>query len=243
MTAAGAELIRLDARAELTERAAAWFHEKWGLPAEEYRQSMARSRAAGTAVPRWYAALADGALVGGVGVIENDGHERTDLTPNLCALYVEPAFRGRGLAGALMDLACADLAAAGGRELYLVTEHTGFYERYGWTFLFCATCGRPAPREPCGFTPGRSDHRPPPGRAFHMQIGRTAHRAVLPILKRCVCHLLRQRPAQAAAGVGCVSLGGAAADHRLLSQAAPGLFAVGLPGAHPLAVPPAVGAE
>ena len=135
MTAAGAELIRLDARAELTERAAAWFHEKWGLPEEEYRQSMARSRAAGTAVPRWYAALADGALVGGVGVIENDGHERTDLTPNLCALYVEPAFRGRGLAGALMDLACADLAAAGGRELYLVTEHTGFYERYGWTFL------------------------------------------------------------------------------------------------------------
>ena len=94
MTAAGAELVRLDARAELTERAAAWFHEKWGLPEEEYRQSMARIRAAGTAVPRWYAALADGALVGGVGVIENDGHERTDLTPNLCAHYVEPAFRG-----------------------------------------------------------------------------------------------------------------------------------------------------
>ena len=72
-------------------------------------------------------------------MIENDFHERRDLAPNLCALYVEPDRRGRGIAGALLDFACRDMRAAGVERLYLVTDHTAFYERYGWTFLTMVT--------------------------------------------------------------------------------------------------------
>lgn len=114
-------------------KAAAWFHEKWGIPAETYRASMA---GAGEApVPRWYIALRGDDIIGGVGAIENDFHDRTDLAPNLCALYVEEECRRQGIAGALLSRICSDLRDAGTSTLYLVTDHTSFYERYGWEFL------------------------------------------------------------------------------------------------------------
>ena len=42
------------------------------------------------------------------------------------------------IAGRLLDLAVRDMRAKGISPLYLVTEHTGFYERYGWAFLCTA---------------------------------------------------------------------------------------------------------
>ena len=74
-------------------------------------------------------------LANGVGVIDNDFHRRKDLTPNVCALYVEAAWRGRGIAGQLLERVCRDMRRHGCGVLYLVTDHTSFYERYGWHFL------------------------------------------------------------------------------------------------------------
>lgn len=62
-----------------------------------------------------------------MGAIENDFHDRKDLTPNVCAVYTEENRRGRGIAGALLNFVCADMKTH--------TDHTAFYERYGWTFL------------------------------------------------------------------------------------------------------------
>ena len=50
--AARRELIRLGERAELATRAARWFHEKWGVPLEAYRESMAQSLAREAPVPQ-----------------------------------------------------------------------------------------------------------------------------------------------------------------------------------------------
>ena len=41
----------------------------------------------------------------------------------------------RGVAGHLLDMAVIDLKGEGITPVYLVTDHTGFYERYGWQFL------------------------------------------------------------------------------------------------------------
>ena len=68
-------------------------------------------------------------------MIDNDFHRRPDLTPNICAVYVEPAYRHRGLARALLDAACSRLAVMGITDAYLITMHTAFYERCGWDFL------------------------------------------------------------------------------------------------------------
>ena len=69
-----------------------------------------------------------------MGIIENDFHQRKDLPPNLCALFVEPAYRKQDLARKLMDFAKKETAEAGFDKLYLITDHTEFYEKCGWTF-------------------------------------------------------------------------------------------------------------
>ena len=40
-----------------------------------------------------------------------------------------------GIAGHLLDMVVDDLRSKGISPVYLVTDHTGFYERYGWEFL------------------------------------------------------------------------------------------------------------
>lgn len=73
--------------------------------------------------------------MGGVGIIKNDFHNRKDLTPNICALYVEREHRGKGIAGCLLRKACEEMRERGIHTLYLLTDHTSFYERYGWEYL------------------------------------------------------------------------------------------------------------
>ena len=118
----------------LADEAAVWFSGRWGIPAEEYRGSMALCLRRQSPVPQWYLALEGEWIVGGMGVIENDFHNRKDLAPNVCAVYTEPDRRGKGIAGALLRFVCGDMAGKGIGTLYLLTDHTGFYERYGWEF-------------------------------------------------------------------------------------------------------------
>ena len=120
---------------EAREEIAVWFHERWHIPLEAYRESIAECLEKGTDVPQWYVVLREGRIAAGCGVIENDFHERKDLTPNVCAVYVDEAYRNQGIAGSLLQYACGDLASMGYDTLYLLTDHTGFYERYGWRFL------------------------------------------------------------------------------------------------------------
>lgn len=134
------ELVRLTDRPELLDRAAVWFHEKWGIPLEAYRESMQAALAGAGAVPQWYLALDGQRILGGMGVIENDFHPRTDLAPNVCAVYTEADCRGNGIAGALLDFVCRDMKAQGIDTLYLVTSHVGFYERYGWEYHCPVLC-------------------------------------------------------------------------------------------------------
>ena len=117
------------------EQAAAWFHQKWHVPLEAYRESMLDCLVGKSPVPQWYLAVEGERIVGGLGVIENDFHPRKDLSPNVCAVYVEEDRRCRGIAGTLLKLACRDMATQGVPTLYLLTDHVGFYERYGWEYL------------------------------------------------------------------------------------------------------------
>lgn len=130
-----AEIIKLREHAELSAAAAAWFHEKWGIPVEAYAESIDECISGRDAVPQWYLFMEDGRIAGGLGVIENDFHDRRDLTPNVCAVYVEEEYRCRGIAGKMLHFVCRDMKEKGIDTLYLVTDHTSFYERYGWRFL------------------------------------------------------------------------------------------------------------
>ena len=126
--------ISLRERPELLEKAVRWFHEKWGVPEEAYRAEM-RAALEGRTPYVWCLCLDGEKIVGGLGVIENDFNDRKDLAPNVCAVYTEEAYRRRGIAGRLLNMAVEDLRSRGVTPVYLVTDHTGFYERYGWEFL------------------------------------------------------------------------------------------------------------
>ena len=129
-------VMKLRDHPALAEQAASWFHSKWGVPREAYLQSIQACLRGGAPIPQWYVLLEGDRIIAGAGVIEHDFHLRKDISPNVYALYVEEPWRNRGLAGRLLNLICEDVAALGVETLYLVTEHTAFYERYGWEF-FC----------------------------------------------------------------------------------------------------------
>ena len=133
------KIVTIKERPDLCEEAAQWFHSKWEVPADAYLESMKASLLEDEPVPGWYLCLCGDTIIGGAGIIENDFHNRTDLTPNLCALYVEEAHRCRGVARKLLSYICEDMKNQGVGTLYLVTEHTSFYERYGWIFLRMVT--------------------------------------------------------------------------------------------------------
>lgn len=132
----GYNIIRLIDKPELKDEMAKWFNEKWGVPLEAYLESMEECLENKNVVPQWYVAMEGSRIIGGMGVIENDFHNRPDLAPNVCAVYTESDKRCQGIAGTLLNYVCEDMHSKGIDNLYLVTSHTSFYERYAWEF-FC----------------------------------------------------------------------------------------------------------
>ena len=128
------KFITLMEKPEIKDAAASWFHSKWGVPKEAYLDCMDAYLNKETD-NGWYLCLEGEKIVAGLGVIDNDFHDRKDLAPNVCAVYTEDEYRCKGIAGRLLDLAVSDMKDKGITPIYLVTDHTDFYERYGWEFL------------------------------------------------------------------------------------------------------------
>ena len=135
--------ITLRERPQLKERAAEWFHSKWWVPTEAYLECMEAYLHQETEYG-WYLCLDGGRIIGGLGVIENDFHDRKDLAPNVCAVYMDKEYCCQGIAGQLLDIAVKDMKSKGITPIYLITDHTSFYERYGWEFL-CMVQGNNEP--------------------------------------------------------------------------------------------------
>ena len=128
------KFITLMEKPEIKDAAASWCHSKWGVPKEAYLDCMDAYLNKETD-NGWYLCLDGEKIVAGLGVIDNDFHDRKDLAPNVCAVYTEDEYRCKGIAGNLLNLAVEDMKNKGITPIYLVTDHTDFYERYGWEFL------------------------------------------------------------------------------------------------------------
>ena len=133
------KFITIRTEPEIIEKAATWFSSKWNVPKEAYLERMNNYLNNKTNLG-WFLCLDGEKVVGGLGVIDNDFHERKDLTPNICAVYVEKEYRKHGIAGKLLNLAVDDLKRNAISPIYLVTDHVNFYERYGFTFLTMTNC-------------------------------------------------------------------------------------------------------
>ena len=127
--------IRIDEMPEIKNQAVAWFSEKWQGHEEEYYNSINDSLNTKELFPKWYVLLDGDKIVAGAGVISNDPQIQREKKLNVCAVYVEETYRGKGVAGALLEYICIDMMFHGAAVLYLTTEMTAFYERYGWEFI------------------------------------------------------------------------------------------------------------
>lgn len=119
------------------EEAVAYFQSRWGNADSQmvYADCIRNALHTTAPLPQWYL-LKDGEQnIGGAGLIPNDFISRMDLWPWLCALYIEPAYRGHAYGKLLVERAKADSRRAGFSAVYLCTDHIGYYERYGFSYI------------------------------------------------------------------------------------------------------------
>ena len=89
-------ILKIQQNSTLIDKAASWFSEKWNISKQEYIESM--KQCVKNSIPQWYLLMEENTIIAGIGVIENDFHNRKDLSPNVCAVYVEKEYRCQGIA-------------------------------------------------------------------------------------------------------------------------------------------------
>jgi GNAT superfamily N-acetyltransferase len=129
------QIIALREHPEYQAQAVAYFSQAFGIPQQVYDDSMTHSLTTPNPLPQWYVMLKGERLIGCYGLITNDFNSRQDLWPWLAALFISPDERGQGLGKVLLDHGIAEASKLGYPQVYLVTDHTTYYEKYGWEYI------------------------------------------------------------------------------------------------------------
>ena len=130
------KIISLRENPEYKDTAIRYVQAKWPtvLPVI-YEDCINHSIDAKNPLPQWYLLEKDGEIIGCAGLITNDFISRMDLYPWICAIYVEEKHRGNNYASLLIDKSKTDSKKAGFDYLYLSTDHTGYYEKLGFSYI------------------------------------------------------------------------------------------------------------
>lgn len=130
-------IISVREHPEYANIAIKYFQEKWANDESKmvYEDCIKNCINVQSPLPQWYLLYDNDIIVGCAGLITNDFISRMDLYPWICALYVEEKYRGHAYGNMLIEKAKEDSCKGGFKNLYLSTDHVGYYEHYGFEYM------------------------------------------------------------------------------------------------------------
>lgn len=110
---------------------------KWANPKNRqvYVDCLTHTSGSRAPLPQWYLLIEGERIIGCAGLITNDFISRMDLYPWICAMFVEEDQRGNNFGEMMIKKAVEDAKKAGFGEIYLATDHIGYYEHFGFGFV------------------------------------------------------------------------------------------------------------
>lgn len=113
------------------ETAVSYIHGKWGSERNLnfYRDAITRY---GERLPRFFLLCEGSRIIGCGALLISDFTSRHDLWPWYACHYIEAEFRGQALGKLLLEHGIELAAKAGYKNVYISTDHDGYYEKYGW---------------------------------------------------------------------------------------------------------------
>ena len=129
------KIISIRENPEYKDAAIEYISSKCSAPRIIYEDCITHSITASSPLPQWYLLEKDSEIIGCAGLITNDFISRMDLYPWVCAVFIEEKHRGNAYGSLLLEKAKEDSRKAGFDNLYLSTDHTGYYEKYGFRYI------------------------------------------------------------------------------------------------------------
>lgn len=130
-------IVSVRKQPEYVKVAIRYFQDKWASEdsMKVYEDCIMNSITAESPLPQWYLLYDNDEIIGCGGLITNDFISRMDLYPWICALFIEEDYRGHGYGRLLLEQGKKEAAEAGFKNVYLCTDHIGYYEHYDFKYL------------------------------------------------------------------------------------------------------------
>lgn len=130
------QIISIRERPEYKHEAIKYFQKSWPkVNPLIYSDCIENAVSSTNPLPQWYLLFDGEKTIGCAGLITNDFISRMDLYPWICALFIEENYRGQNLGSLLVEKAKEDARKNGFEFSYLCTDHVGYYEKLGFTYL------------------------------------------------------------------------------------------------------------
>jgi len=129
-------IISVRENPEYKDKIIQYFQNSWSEIAPIiYEDCISHSINAKDSLPQWYVLENNNEFIGCAGLITNDFISRMDLYPWVCAIFIEEKHRGNNYSKLLIEKAKEDSKKAGFQNLYLCTDHIGFYEKMDFKYI------------------------------------------------------------------------------------------------------------